>query len=78
METPVTESMVMTTAATPSAASLTNDGYDNITLNQTINVKPLDILQLSGSLRYVDAELQYDDFGEETDSRGIIIPNVPI
>ena len=52
-----------------------NDGYDNITLNHSINVKPLDILELSGSLRYVDAELQYDDFGEETDSRGFIIPN---
>lgn len=50
------------------------DGYDNITLNSNINVNPLDILQLSGTLRYVDSELQYDDFGPDTDSSGFYIP----
>jgi vitamin B12 transporter len=52
-----------------------NDGYENITLNGSINAKPIDILTLSGTLRFVDAELQYDDFGPETDSSGFIIPS---
>jgi len=52
-----------------------NDGYDNITLNSNFNVKPIENFEFSGFLRYVDADLQTDDFGSTTDSRGFIIPN---
>jgi vitamin B12 transporter len=52
-----------------------NDGYDNITLNSNISVTPLPNLEFTGSLRYVVAESQYDDFGAETDSSGFIIPS---
>ncbi|MDG4577370.1 MAG: TonB-dependent receptor [Defluviicoccus sp.] len=52
-----------------------NDGYKNMTLNSSVNVKPAEILALSGTLRYVDAELQSDDFGTVSDSDGFIIPN---
>lgn len=52
-----------------------NDGYENMTLNSRVNVKPFELLELSGTLRYVDAELQSDDFGAVSDSDGFIIPN---
>jgi vitamin B12 transporter len=51
-----------------------NDGYDNITLNSNISVTPIPNLEFTGSLRYVDAENQYDDFGPKTDSQGFFVP----
>lgn len=52
-----------------------NDGYENITLNSSVTVKPFKIFELSGTLRYVDAELQFDDFGTVTDSDGFFVPS---
>lgn len=42
------------------------DGYSNITLNGRVGYTPLDILEVQGSIRYVDAKLQFDDDSSET------------
>lgn len=50
-----------------------NDGYDNITLNSNISAKPIEQLEISGTIRYVDADFQYDGFGPNT-RNGFFIP----
>ncbi|MFO1153914.1 MAG: TonB-dependent receptor plug domain-containing protein [Rhodospirillales bacterium] len=52
-----------------------DDGYDNATLNSSFGVKPLENLELTGSLRYVWGNLQYDGFGDATNSAGFIVSN---
>jgi vitamin B12 transporter len=52
------------------------DGYSNITLNGRMGFNPLDNLEVQGSLRYVDAKAQFDDFSPETlPGTDIIIPS---
>ncbi|MBK8908524.1 MAG: TonB-dependent receptor [Rhodospirillales bacterium] len=52
------------------------DGYDNITVNSRAGVNLTDNIEITGSLRYVDTTLQFDDFGAATEpGTNIIIPN---
>lgn len=50
----------------PHNRSNEEDGYSNITLNGRADYNPLENVQIQGSLRYVDANVEFDDFGAET------------
>ena len=52
-----------------------DDGYRNWTVNGRANVKPVDNLDLQGSLRYTNSRVQFDDFGPVSDAADFIIPS---
>jgi vitamin B12 transporter len=51
------------------------DSYSNVTLNGRVGFNPLDNLDVQGSLRYVDTNLEFDGFGTDTvPGTNVIIP----
>lgn len=50
-----------------------DDGYWNGTLNANVGLRPFEALELRGTLRWVEAENEYDDFGPDTRD-GLLIP----
>lgn len=51
------------------------DGYDNVTLNTRAGVNLTDAIEITGSLRYVDTTLEFDDFAGVESGTNFIIPS---